>query len=319
MYSTILIVIFIISLIAWFFSMKKKKASLATPFLDRYSRDLTQLAKEKKLDVLIGRDKEVKRALQILSRRTKNNVILIGEAGVGKTAIAEGLAEAIANEQASHLLQEKRILALNLGSLLSGTKYRGEFEQRIETVTRELLLNKRSIILFIDEIQTLTQAGESIGAVGAANLLKPFLARGELQVIGAATPEDYFQYIQQDTSLERRFQPIMVKQSTPEQTLEILKGLRKYYEDYHHVKITDAILEDVISLTSKYLVDRYFPDKAIDLIDEAAAKVSLTIKDNPPRADWPAVLTTDLQDVLYQWSSDVTELKRKRDSVKQSV
>jgi len=295
---------------------KIKSIKSATPVLDKYSRDLIALAKDKKLDEVIGREKEVRRIIQILCRRTKNNAILIGEAGVGKTAIAEGLALSIVDGQVPEILKDKRLLALNIGGLLAGTKYRGEFERRVEMVSQEILDSKRAIILFIDEIQSLTQANESTGAVGAANLLKPFLARGDLQVIGAATPEDYYKYIQNDTSLERRFQPVLIKEPTSEEALRVLRGIRKNYEEYHQVKITDEIIEAAVSLTEKYLTDRYFPDKAIDLIDETAAKVNLSkvrAKKKLPVDEWPEISINDLEEILFQWSSDVTALKQKKE------
>ncbi len=315
----ILILCLIIAFARYFIQKKRKGARQqlsstdgATPVLNRFSRDLTQAARENKIDPLIGREKELSRVIQILSRRTKNNVILVGEAGTGKTRIAEGLALTIIKKQVTEPLQRKRVLALNLGGMLAGTQYRGEFEQRIQAITREISQAGREIILFIDEIQNLTQAGESSGAISAANLLKPALARGEIQAIGATTINDYYQFISKDVSLERRFQPIMVKEPTPDETLLILKGVVSEYEKFHKVKIPEETLKAAIELSAKYLSDRYFPDKAIDLIDEAAAKVRLeTITKGEESTTQILVVTQkDIEDVIFQWSSDVTALKQ---------
>jgi ATP-dependent Clp protease ATP-binding subunit ClpC len=287
--------------------------SAPTPMLDRFSRDLTRDARANKVDPVIGRQEEIKRVIQILSRRTKNNVILVGEAGTGKTALAEGLALAIVNKKVPSALQLKRVLALNLGVMLAGTKYRGEFEQRMKMITDEITFAGRNIILFIDEIHDLTEAGEATGAIGAASLLKPALARGDIQAVGACTVEDYFKYISFDTSLERRFQPLLVKEATPEETLKILQGIKSKYEEYHQVRIPDDVLNSAIDLSAKYLPDRYFPDKAIDLIDEAAAKVRLEFigVDKKTIQEWPVLTTKEIDSVILQWGRDVSALKKK--------
>ena len=232
------------------------------------------MAKSGKLDPVIGRSKEIERVIQILSRRTKNNPCLIGEPGVGKTAIAEGLAQKIAANEVPELLKNKRVIALDMGGMVAGTKYRGDFEERIKNAIDEVVAAK-DIILFIDEIHTLVGAGAAEGSVDAANILKPFLARGELQVIGATTLEEYRKYIEKDAALERRFHPVTVGEPTPEEALQILRGLRPKYAAHHNVEITDEALEAAVSMSSRYIADRYLPDKAIDLMDEAASKVRL--------------------------------------------
>lgn len=294
------------------------KTRATTPTLDRFSRDLTGAARQGKIDPVIGRQEEIKRIIQILSRRTKNNAILVGEAGTGKTALAEGLALAIVDKKVPPILQQKRVLALNLGGMLAGTQYRGEFEQRMKAVTDEISVAGRRIILFIDEIQNLTQAGESAGAIGAANLLKPALARGDIQAVGACTIEDYYQNISRDTSLERRFQPVMVKEATPDETLRILQGIKSKYEQFHQVEISDDILRLAIELAGRYLPDRYFPDKAVDLIDEAAAKVRLELAQSEKGgvAEWPALGVGEVESVALQWSRDSAALKQRSEARK---
>lgn len=252
-----------------------------TPVLDQFGKDLTEVAKSGKLDPVIGRGKEIERVIQILSRRTKNNPCLIGEPGVGKTAIAEGLAQKIAANEVPELLKNKRVIALDMGGMVAGTKYRGDFEERIKNAIDEVVAAK-DIILFIDEIHTLVGAGAAEGAVDAANILKPFLARGELQVIGATTLEEYRKYIEKDAALERRFHPVTVGEPTQEETLQILRGLRPKYAAHHNVEITDEALEAAVSMSSRYIADRYLPDKAIDLMDEAASKVRLKAYTPPP-------------------------------------
>ena len=242
--------------------------------LNKFSRDLTALAKENKIDPVIGREDEIWRVIQILSRRTKNNPCLIGEPGVGKTAIAEGLALKIANNQVPELLADKKIMSLDLTGMVAGTKYRGDFEERIKGIIDEVK-NSDDIILFIDEVHTLMGAGSAEGAVDAANILKPSLARGDLQVIGATTIDEYRKNIEKDAALERRFQPVIVGEPTAEDTIEILKGIRDKYEAHHKVKITDEAIESAVNLSKRYIADRFLPDKAIDLIDEAASKVRL--------------------------------------------
>lgn len=295
--------------------------SSATPMLDRFSRDLTQETRVDKLDPLIGREREMKRLIQILSRRTKNNAILVGEAGAGKTALAEGLAAAVVGKKVPPEIQGKRVLALNLGGMLAGTQYRGEFEQRMKMITDEISTAGRSIILFIDEIQNLTQAGEATGAIGAANLLKPALARGDIQAIGACTIEDYFAYISRDASLERRFQPVMVKEATPEETFKILQGIKVKYEDFHKVRISDGVLKAIVDLSAKYMPDRYFPDKAIDVLDEAAAKVQLEAveQDQPDQTKQPEVAIKDVESVIFQWGRDLTELKKRSEMTREKI
>ncbi len=245
-----------------------------TPVLDQFGKDLTEVAKSGKLDPVIGRSKEIEQVIQILSRRTKNNPCLIGEPGVGKTAIAEGLAQKIAANEVPELLKNKRVIALDMGGMVAGTKYRGDFEERIKNAIDEVVASK-DVILFIDEIHTLVGAGAAEGAVDAANILKPFLARGELQVIGATTLEEYRKYIEKDAALERRFHPVTVGEPTQEETLQILRGLRPKYAAHHNVEITDEALEAAVTMSSRYIADRYLPDKAIDLMDEAASKVRL--------------------------------------------
>ena len=242
--------------------------------LSQFGRDLTKLAKDGKIDPVIGRQKEIERVIQILSRRTKNNPCLIGEPGVGKTAIAEGLALKIVSGEVPELLKDKKIYSLDLTGMVAGTKYRGDFEERIKKVIDEVK-NAKDVILFIDEVHTLIGAGSAEGAADAANILKPSLARGELQIIGATTIEEYRKHIEKDAALERRFQPVMVDEPSQEEAIEILKGIKDKYEAHHKVKITDEAIESAVKLSTRYLGDRYLPDKAIDLIDEAASRVRL--------------------------------------------
>ena len=249
--------------------------------LSKFSRDLTALAKENKIDPVIGRENEIQRVIQILCRRTKNNPCLIGEPGVGKTAIAEGLALKIAKGQVPEILNDKRILSLDLTGMVAGTKYRGDFEDRIKKIIDEVR-DAKDIILFIDEVHTLMGAGSAEGAVDAANILKPSLARGELQVIGATTFDEYRKNIEKDAALERRFQPVIVGEPSAEDTVEILKGIRDKYEAHHKVKITDEAIKSAVNLSVRYIGDRFLPDKAIDLIDEASSKVRLTTFTAPP-------------------------------------
>jgi len=253
-----------------------RKAALAS-----YGRDLTLEAKEGRLDPVIDREKEIDRIIRILSRRTKNNPALLGDPGVGKTAIVEGLAQRIVRNDVPEILKGKQVIALDLGGMIAGTKYRGEFEARIKKVLDEILSKKRQIILFIDELHTLVGAGAAEGAIDAANLLKPALARGELQVIGATTIDEYRKNIEKDAALERRFQPVMINEPSQELTVEILKGIRDRYETHHHVKIPDNAIEQAVSLSSRYIADRFLPDKAIDVMDEAMAKVRLRLISTP--------------------------------------
>lgn len=261
---------------------KGKNGKSKTPTLDEFGKDLTALAKEGKIDPVIGREEEIQRVIQILSRRTKNNPCLIGEPGVGKTAIAEGLALKIVRNEVPELLAGKKIVALDLTSMVAGTKYRGDFEERIKKAMDEVK-NAKDVILFIDEVHTIIGAGAAEGATDAANILKPSLARGEIQVIGATTIDEYRKNIEKDAALERRFQPVMVGEPTEEETIEILKGLRDKYEAHHKVKITDDAIVNAVKMSSRYIADRFLPDKAIDLIDEAASRVRLkayTVPDN---------------------------------------
>src|ERR1700704_2179672 len=258
-----------------------KSASSKTPTLDQLGVNLPAMAKAGQLDPVIGREKEIERVIQILSRRTKNNPALIGEPGVGKTAIAEGLAHRIVAGDVPETLLNKRVLTLDIGSLVAGTKYRGEFEERLKKIIEELR-NTNDAVLFIDELHTLVGAGAAEGAIDAANILKPPLARGELQCIGATTLDEYRKYIERDAALERRFQPVMVEEPTLEQTIEILFGIRAGYEEHHKVKISDEAAKAAADLSIRYITDRHLPDKAIDLIDEAASRVRLRHASAPP-------------------------------------
>ena len=257
------------------------KPKSKTPVLDEHSRDLTMLAKEGKLDPVIGRQNEIERITQILARRTKNNPILIGEAGVGKTAIVEGLAQRMASGDITDVLSNKRLVSLDIGSLVAGTKYRGEFEQRVKDIIKELE-QSRDIILFIDEFHLIVGAGAAEGSTDASNMLKPALARGEIQCIGATTFDEYRKYVEADPALERRFQPITTEQSSIAETIEILKGIRKNYEDHHKVRFTDDALEAAARIADRYITDRAMPDKAIDLLDEAGSRVRLKNSLLPP-------------------------------------
>jgi ATP-dependent Clp protease ATP-binding subunit ClpC len=250
--------------------------------LQKYGRDLTELARKGELDPVIGRENEIKRVMQILTRRTKNNPVIVGEAGVGKTAIAEGLAQKIAADDVPDSLKGRKVIALDMGSLVAGSKFRGEFEERLKAVIDEVKEAKKDVILFIDEIHTVVGAGAAEGAIDASNMLKPALARGELQCIGATTLDEYRKHIEKDKALERRFQPVFINEPSVEETIEILKGLRPRYEAHHKVKITDEALEAAAKLSQRYISDRQLPDKAIDLIDEAASKLRIDSESAPP-------------------------------------
>jgi len=252
-----------------------------TPALSTFGRDLTELATKNQLDPVIGRQSEIERVTQILCRRTKNNPVLLGEAGVGKTAIVEGLAQAIAHNEVPELLRDKRVVTLDLALMVAGTKYRGQFEERIKAVMDEIKRSK-NVILFIDELHTIVGAGSAEGAMDASNIIKPALSRGELQCIGATTLAEYRKFIEKDSALERRFQSVKVREPTVEETVEILKGLRSRYEEHHHAKITDEALRDAAVLASRYVTDRFLPDKAIDLIDEAGARARIGAMTRPP-------------------------------------
>lgn len=274
-----------------------------TPTLDSLARDLTVIAKEGNIDPVIGREKEIERVIQVLSRRTKNNPVLIGEPGVGKTAVAEGLAQKIVDNDVPETLRDKRVMTLDMGTVVAGTKYRGEFEDRLKKVMEEIR-QAGNILLFIDELHTLIGAGGAEGAIDASNILKPSLARGELQCIGATTLDEYRKYIEKDAALERRFQPIQVDEPTQEETILILKGLRDRYEAHHRVTITDEAIEAATTLSSRYITDRFLPDKAIDLIDEAGSKVRLRSYTAPPN--------------LKELEQNLTEVKKEKDAAVQS-
>ena len=261
----------------------KRKNAEGTPSLDQFSRDLTELARDGKLDPVVGREAEIDRVIQILSRRSKNNPCLIGEPGVGKTAIVEGIAERIMDGMVPDTVLGKRVVSLDLSGIVAGSKYRGEFEERIKKVLAEVA-KAGNVLLFIDEIHTIIGAGGAEGAIDASNILKPALARGEVQVIGATTIEEYRKYIEKDAALERRFQPVVVEEPTEEEAISILKGLRSQYESHHNVKITDEAVEAAVRLSARYINDRFLPDKAIDLMDEAAAKVRLHVGGDPREA-----------------------------------
>jgi ATP-dependent Clp protease ATP-binding subunit ClpC len=258
-----------------------KSSRSKTPALDSFGRDLTELARQSKLDPVIGREQEIERAIQILCRRTKNNPVLLGEAGVGKTAIVEGFAQRVVDGNVPELLADRRIVVLDLAMMVAGTKYRGQFEERIKAVMNEVRRAKNTI-LFIDELHTLVGAGGAEGAIDASNVLKPALARGEIQCIGATTLDEYRKYIEKDSALDRRFQVVMVEPSTKPETVEILKGLRDRYEAHHRVQITDDALASAVELSSRYITGRCLPDKAIDVIDEAGARVRLRTMTRPP-------------------------------------
>jgi ATP-dependent Clp protease ATP-binding subunit ClpC len=270
-----------------------------------YSQDLTELGRQGKLDPVVGREHEIDRVIEILCRRTKNNVVLVGNSGVGKTAVVEGLANLIAQGHVPAPLRDKRILALDLSGLVAGTKYRGEFEKRLKAILDEVIAAQREIILFIDELHTLAAAGEASGAIDAADILKPALARGELQAIGATTQGEYEEFIKKDVTLERRFQPLLVGEPSPEQTKAILLGLRSRYEKHHHVKYLDAAIEQAIELSAKLLPNRHFPDKAIDAMDEAGAKVRLNALRTHRIKGIPTVTADDVRAVIGEWAGDL--------------
>ncbi|EKN69200.1 Class III stress response-related ATPase, ClpC [Neobacillus bataviensis LMG 21833] len=278
-------------------------ASANTPTLDGLARDLTSIAREGSLDPVIGRSKEIQRVIEVLSRRTKNNPVLIGEPGVGKTAIAEGLAQQIVNNEVPEILRDKRVMTLDMGTVVAGTKYRGEFEDRLKKVMDEIR-QAGNIILFIDELHTLIGAGGAEGAIDASNILKPSLARGELQCIGATTLDEYRKYIEKDAALERRFQPIRVDEPTAEESIQILEGLRDRYEAHHRVSITDEAIQAAVKLSDRYISDRFLPDKAIDLIDEAGSKVRLRSYTTPPN--------------LKELEVKLDEVRKEKDSAVQS-
>ena len=294
-----------------------------TPTLDKYSRDLTSFAREGKFDPIVGREKEIDRVIQILSRRTKNNPCLVGEPGVGKTAVVEGLAQKIASEEIPDLLKGKRVVSLDLSSMISGTKYRGEFEERINKVIEEVRL-AGDVILFIDELHTIIGAGAAEGAMDASNILKPSLARGEVQLIGATTLDEYRKHIEKDAALERRFQPVQVEEPSEEETLEILKGIKDKYEMHHQVQITENALKAAVKLSARYIADRYLPDKAIDLLDEAASKVRLRAFVSPTNIkELETQLVTLGQEkemaIMNEEYEKASEIKRKENEIKEKI
>ncbi|EKQ67982.1 ATP-dependent chaperone ClpB [Leptolyngbyaceae cyanobacterium JSC-12] len=280
--------------------------------LEKYGRDLTQFARDGKLDPVIGRDDEIRRTIQILSRRTKNNPVLIGEPGVGKTAIAEGLAQRIVTGDVPESLKDRKLIALDMGALIAGAKYRGEFEERLKAVLKEVTESQGTIILFIDEIHTVVGAGATQGAMDAGNLLKPMLARGELRCIGATTLDEYRKYIEKDAALERRFQQVYVDQPSVEDTISILRGLRERYEVHHGVKIADSALVAAAMLSTRYISDRFLPDKAIDLVDEAAAKLKMEITSKPEELDEVdrKILQLEMEKLSLQKETDAASRDR---------
>lgn len=284
------------------------------PVLSKYSKNLTNLARHKKLDPVIGRHKEIARVIQILTRRTKNNPVLIGKAGVGKTAIAEGLALAIVARQVPETLYKKKVLLLDLSAILAGTKYRGEFEQRLKKITDEILAAGRTIILFIDEIHILAETGGAEGAINAADILKPLLARGELQVIGATTPNEYKEYIRNDKTLDRRLQPVKIGEPTAKETEAIIAGIKKIYENYHKVIVSDGAVKASVIQTKK--MPRAYPDKAIDALDEACSQARIDAntlekakrwwqKVSKQKKHWPEIKAKDIKIVVDNWQKEI--------------
>ncbi len=276
--------------------------------LEKFGRDLTEAAEEGKLDPVIGRDEEIRRVIQVLSRRTKNNPVLIGEPGVGKTAIAEGLAQRIVSGDVPESLRDRRVVALDIGALIAGAKYRGEFEDRLKAVLKEIAEAEGRIILFMDELHTIVGAGAAEGAVDAANLLKPMLARGELRAVGATTLDEYRKHIEKDAALERRFQPVFVEEPSVADTIAILRGLKEKYEVHHGVRIQDAAIVAAAMLSQRYIADRFLPDKAIDLIDEAASRLRIEIDSMPVEID-------EVERRIQQLEIELQALGKEKDEV----
>ena len=280
--------------------------------LKKYTQDLTERASEGKIDPIIGRDDEIRRTMQVLSRRTKNNPVLIGEPGVGKTAIAEGMALRIINGDVPESLRDKRLLALDMGALIAGAKYRGEFEERLKSILNEVTAAAGEVILFIDEMHTLVGAGKSDGAMDAANLIKPALARGELHCIGATTLDEYRKYVEKDAALARRFQPVMVSEPTVEDTISILRGIKEKYELHHGVRIADGALVAAATLSNRYITDRFLPDKAIDLVDEAASRLRMEVDSKPEELDAldRQILQMQIEEQALKLEEDTASLDR---------
>lgn len=298
-----IIIIIMVGVGMFFYFKNRSKSDFSVNYssaLMMYAKDLTKLALENKLDPVIGREQEISKVIQVLSRRTKNNPVLLGEAGVGKTAVVEGLADAIIKKKVPGVIQNKKVLQLDLSGILAGTKYRGEFEERLKKIVNEIILRGREIILFIDEIHTISEAGEATGAINAVDILKPALSRGELQMVGATTIEEYKKFIEPDVTLERRFQPVIIGEPSREQTIEILKGIKEKYEQFHKVRIPEEFIDEIVDY-SKDFKGRVYPDKAIDLMDEAAAKVSLQLVEKGQESVKPELALAVIKEVHDEW------------------
>src|SRR5438046_5647869 len=280
--------------------------------LERFGRDLTAVAEQGKLDPVIGRDEEIRRVIQVLSRRTKNNPVLMGEPGVGKTAIVEGLAQRIVSKDVPESLRDRRVIALDMGALIAGAAYRGEFEDRLKGVLKEVAEAQGTIIMFLDELHTIVGAGAAQGSVDASNLLKPMLARGELRAVGATTLDEYRRYIEKDAALERRFQPVMVGEPSVQDAIAILRGLKERYEVHHGVRIQDSALIAAATLSDRYISDRFLPDKAIDLIDESASKLRIEIDSLPTEIDEVdrRILQLEIERTSLEKESDEASIQR---------